>query len=138
MHLYSKEIIDRSRDNGGHGVLEEPTHQGTFKNPICGDRVHWTLDIQNGTILQAKHNTKGCALCRASASILWEYMLHQQTDMVLQKVDQFCSSIEELVNGLELKDESLVWLFRDIRYAPLRKECVCLPWLGLAQILKHE
>lgn len=137
MHLYSQEIIERSRDNRGNGTLEQPTHQGISHNLLCGDRVHWTLEVQCGMIIQAKYQTKGCALCKASSSFLWEQIQLQHIDHVKQQIPVFCNVIDNMSKGIDIQKEE-IYVFRDIRYAPLRKNCICLPWDGLFQILEQK
>ena len=75
MTLYSKDILRRSKN---FKTVEKPsvvTHSHRVSNPICGDRVECLLNISNDRVIDTWIGVKGCALCKASASLLSDNLL---------------------------------------------------------------
>lgn len=133
MQLYSKELMQQAKDERGAGVLDNPTHENLESNPICGDRVRWTLNISDEHIIEARHYTRGCVLCKASASLLFGQLQGKAVSEILDTISVFHSGIEKIAQGEEFQMEAE--LFSGLKYAPLRISCVLLPWEGLAKAL---
>ncbi len=68
--LYQAVIVDHDRAPRRHGPLAGATHRATADNPLCGDLVTLHLHIEDGLILDASFEGRGCSLSRAAASIL--------------------------------------------------------------------
>ena len=68
--IYQKAIKDLAQANYGGERLTQPSATVTLDTPLCGDRI--TLDVQmdEGRIAAIGHETRGCLLCRAAASLL--------------------------------------------------------------------
>lgn len=69
--LYKKEILRLAADAQGAGHLDAPRIEGDAHNPVCGDKVHVELALdEQGRVIAMAHDTKACVLAQASASIL--------------------------------------------------------------------
>ena len=69
--LYSRDVLKLAAAATGAGELPEPCLSGYALNPVCGDKVSVTLQLDNrGRITGLAHNTKACVFTQASASIL--------------------------------------------------------------------
>ena len=68
--LYQDAIKQFARDARGHGQLENATGEARLDNPLCGDRVRMQVALDAGRIAAIAHETRGCLLCRAAASLL--------------------------------------------------------------------
>lgn len=68
--LYQQAIKDLATAAHGAGRLAAADARGTLDNPLCGDRVSVELSLREGRIAALAHQTRGCLLCRAAASIL--------------------------------------------------------------------
>ena len=68
--LYAKELLRLAAQAAGAGRLEPCNASGDARNPVCGDRIHVTLDVRDGRIFRLAHETHACVLTQASASIL--------------------------------------------------------------------
>jgi nitrogen fixation protein NifU and related proteins len=141
MNLYSKELMQLAKKNSlGSGVLDEATHDFVAKNPICGDRVRWTAIVVGEEIVDLKHHTKGCLLCKASASLLFE-QIHEtgrKTTDVHELICQYSSQIEQLKTGDVSNVDTDVQLFKGLQKAPSRVACVLLPFEGLQMALQKK
>lgn len=69
--LYSKPVLKLAAAATGAGRLDEPNLVGVAHNPVCGDRVSVTMQLdKRGRISALAHETKACVLTQASAAIL--------------------------------------------------------------------
>ena len=92
--LYSKQLLRLAALAVGSGRLAPCDVSGSARNPICGDRISVTLNLEAGRVTQFAHETLACVLTQASASILGERLagedkqavqtLHRQVSTMLQ------------------------------------------------------
>ena len=68
--LYKKALLRLAADAAGAGTLSAPDASATVANPACGDRVTMQVRLEDGRIAMLAHDTHGCLLTQASASIL--------------------------------------------------------------------
>jgi nitrogen fixation NifU-like protein len=68
--LYQEAIKDYARADHGHGRLDGAVASVRLDNPLCGDRISLQVRLDAGRIVAIGHETKGCLLCRAAASLL--------------------------------------------------------------------
>ena len=127
--LYQDAIKQFAQAAHGHGQLTAATGEAKLDNPLCGDRVRMQVAVASGHIDAIAHETNGCLLCRAAASVIG-----------LQAVGQDEAGIEAAVAGLEgmLKNDAPVpvtWpelaMFVPARAYASRHRCVLLPFRAL-------
>ena len=126
MTLYSKEILMRSKNVNSTQKPSTVTHRHRVSNPICGDRVECVLNVSNQKVVDAWIEVKGCALCKASASLLADNLIGSSTDQVSVRAANFLGEVERILNGYSSESEAS--LFDALPSAPARRECVVLPW----------
>lgn len=68
--LYKKELLRLAADATGAGRLAAPDASAEAYNPACGDRITIDLTLTGSHITALAHETRGCLLTQASASIL--------------------------------------------------------------------
>ncbi len=74
--LYRDLILDHARHPRHFGRLERPTNEATGINPLCGDRLHLMLDVdEHDVVRDIGFDGAGCAISMASASLLTEAVL---------------------------------------------------------------
>ena len=136
MTLYSKDILRRSKN---FRMVEKPsvvTHSHRVSNPICGDRVECLLNVSNDRVVDAWIEVKGCALCKASASLLSDNLLGLSIHQVSNRTEKFLDDVNALLDGQSIMGEAS--LFEALPLAPARQECVLLPWRCLSVALNQE
>ena len=100
-----------------------------MSNPICGDRVECLLNISNDRVVDAWIEVKGCALCKASASLLSDNLLGLSVHQVSDRTDKFLDDVNALLDGQSSMGEAS--LFKPfLRHPPPR---VCGPSLALSR-----
>lgn len=70
--IYRDYILDHFKNPRNYGELEKPDISYSDSNPLCGDEIKIDIKIEDGKVSDIKFSGKGCAISRASASILTE------------------------------------------------------------------
>ena len=122
--LYQDVILDHYRNPRGAGVLTNATHAAMADNPICGDRVSVTARIDQGIIEEIKHDSLGCALCVASASLMVEMVKGKSVGEFAGNARNFYS----FVKGENAEMEGKLLAFAGVSKFPMRVKCATLAW----------
>lgn len=111
--LYREAILDHYKHPRNKGHLEQPDISHSDHNPFCGDEITLELKIENGMVVQAAFDGRGCAISQASASMMTEEIIGRP--------------LEELRDWT--KDDILDLL--GIEIGPVRLKCALLPLKAL-------
>lgn len=111
--LYREAIIDHYKHPRHKGHLNQPDISYSDHNPFCGDEITLELKIEDGVVVQAAFDGRGCAISQASASMMTEEIVGK--------------SLDELKSWT--KDDILDLL--GIEIGPVRLKCALLPLKAL-------
>lgn len=90
--MYREIILDHAKNPRYSGVLDPADVDYEDHNPLCGDRLHLTLRVdENQTISDLAWEGEGCAISQATASMLGEEIIGKSLDEIkgLSKEDIF-------------------------------------------------
>jgi nitrogen fixation protein NifU and related proteins len=73
--VFSDTVLDHFQYPRNVGVIENPDAEAEDENPVCGDRLHLALRIQDGMIVHAAWRAEGCAPVIAAASVMSELLI---------------------------------------------------------------
>jgi nitrogen fixation protein NifU and related proteins len=108
--LYRDNIIDHYKNPQYRGHLDPNTIQFEDDNPLCGDHIEVTLQVdENGQVVDGRFDGKGCAISQASADLLIESVIGKKMDEIKSLTKQ---DVLDLL-GIEL--------------GPVRLKCALLP-----------
>lgn len=131
--LYREIILDHSKHPRNYNKIFEgvPSCSGSQKNPICGDQYKLDLILKNNIIQNIAFSGEGCAISKASASIMTDLVkgLSIQQALSLKKDLESLLSSETLSNIPELN------AFSGLKNYPDRMHCVMLPWQILERLV---
>ena len=68
--LYQEVILDHNRRPRNFHALEGASHSAEGYNPLCGDRLTLYLKLNGDTIEEVSFEGAGCAISKASASMM--------------------------------------------------------------------
>jgi nitrogen fixation NifU-like protein len=94
--IYSEIILDYYRHPRNKGVLSKPEIHAKDSNPLCGDIVEISMNLQDGHVKDVKFNGVGCAISQASASMLTELVQGKSIDEV-RKISK--NEVLDLIGG---------------------------------------
>ncbi|HEX5504302.1 MAG TPA: iron-sulfur cluster assembly scaffold protein [Thermomicrobiales bacterium] len=80
--FYRENILDHNREPRHHGRLDRPTISREESNPLCGDVIHMDLLIEDGRLVDARFEGRGCAVSQAAASMLLEEVVGRDIEAV--------------------------------------------------------
>jgi len=137
--LYQEIILSHNKRPRNEGELTPYSHEAEGYNPLCGDRLKIFVR-QTGPLVEAVQFTgEGCAISRASASIMTVAIKGLSGAELGAKID-------EVVEMLTAKEDPTVDPFDlgelaallGVRKFPARVKCATLAWHTLAAALKKE
>ena len=144
--LYQEQILAHHRAPHNAGQLPEPTHSAQAHNPLCGDRVRLTLRVgtlpEGGApgVLEARCDTQGCALCRASGSLLTDLIIGGALPQVRAWLERFlvlAGSAQLPEPGEDAQLLGAVAPLLEVRKFQSRRRCVTLAWEALRSALQE-
>lgn len=114
----------------------EPATVAEGHNPLCGDRVTVYLRLDNNIIQDVSFQGEGCAISKASASIMTEALKGKTREEARAVFDQF----HELVTSGQGDEDKLGKLaaFAGVAKYPARVKCAILPWHAIVATLQGE
>lgn len=134
--LYQQVVMDHSRHPRNVKKLDDANRSADGFNPFCGDKITVYLDVgEDGFIKDVGMETTGCAISKASASMMTEAIMDKSIDEARKIFNAFhnllTSSSNEDVDVKLLGD--LEFLGGVVQY-PVRIKCATLSWhtLGVA------
>ena len=134
--LYPEVILDHNRRPRNFGAIDAPTHHADGHNPLCGDKLSLTLSVENGTIANAMFQGSGCAISKASASLMTDAIKGRPVADAEALFDAFHKMVTTPMD--EEPDESAVGklaVFSGVREFPARVKCASLAWHTLKAAL---
>jgi nitrogen fixation protein NifU and related proteins len=131
--LYQELILEHHRNPRNTGKLAGATHSADANNPLCGDRTSVTLRVEGAKIIDARCEVLGCAICRASSSMLTEAVIGRDAASALTLTDQFLALVAGQVGDSAALGPLLA--FSRVREFPGRARCATLSWEALRRAL---
>ncbi len=131
--LYQAVIRQHDRSPYHYEVLPTATHQAEAYNPLCGDQFQLFLTIEAGVIVAASFQGYGCAISKASTSVLMKNL----QGLPMAEVSALLQHFQELVSGTTDSSDEALQAFAAARQFPERLSCTTLSWDALAQLLER-
>ena len=127
--LYQQLLLDHSKSPRNFRVLPDANRAAQGTNPICGD--HYTLYARmDGDVVQElTFQGSGCAISKASASLLTESLKGKTKAEVKVMFDKVRDMI---TTGHSDGDLGKLSALSGVHKFPVRVKCAILPWHAVA------
>ena len=123
--LYQEVIFDHYRQPRNYGQLVDANRKAEGYNPMCGDKVKLYLRLESGVIADVRFEGSGCAISKASASLMTEIIKGKSRQQALELMDMFHSLVTGTASTEKMgKLAALV----GVREFPQRVKCATLAW----------
>jgi nitrogen fixation NifU-like protein len=130
--LYQSVIVEHDRSPRNFRALVAPSHHAEGRNPLCGDEVAVALRVvDDGTIAEIGFQGHGCAISRASASMMTAALQGKTVAEARELFDRF----HTLVTGGSADDVGKLAVFRGVAEYPMRVKCATLAWHAMKAAL---
>lgn len=135
-NLYQELIIDHARAPKNFGSLAKKTHWAHGDNALCGDMIDIELVLNDGVIADIAFKGDGCAISKASASLMTEAVKHKS---LATSTEIFKAFHALLVDNQEpaISLGKLVVL-SGVKDFPMRVKCATLCWHTLNAALRSD
>jgi nitrogen fixation NifU-like protein len=124
--LYQEVILDHNRRPRNFRVIEGARHAEGY-NPLCGDRIKIFLRLDNNAIVDISFQGSGCAISKASASLMTEILKGKTLDEAEAVLDKFQKMITAPPDA-PVATLGKLDVLAGVRQFPLRVKCASLPW----------
>jgi len=136
--LYQEVILDHSKRPRNFGELDGATRSAEGFNPLCGDHYHIHARVsEDGVVEAVGFEGSGCAISKASASMLTQAAAGKSSDEVLALFEAF----HTMVTGGGEGDAGVLGklaVFAGVCEFPVRVKCASLAWHTLKALLTGE
>ena len=127
--LYQEVILDHNKRPRNFRALADGRKAEGY-NPLCGDRLTVYLRVEDGVIKDATFQGSGCAISKASASLM--------TDVVKGKTvaeaEALFARFHRVVTAppdAAVEDLGKLSVLAGVRQFPVRVKCATLAWYAL-------
>ncbi|MBI4431206.1 MAG: SUF system NifU family Fe-S cluster assembly protein [Candidatus Omnitrophica bacterium] len=137
--LYQEVILEHNNKPRNFRVLADANRKQEGFNPLCGDRIQLYLRVENGQIKDIGFQGSGCAISKASASLM--------TSTVKGKSEAEAVEIFEKVHGMlagqtehcgDLESMGRLGALSGVCEFPARVKCASLAWHTLKSALENK
>ncbi|MGM0922516.1 MAG: Fe-S cluster assembly sulfur transfer protein SufU [Bacillota bacterium] len=134
--LYRQVIMDHYKNPRNKGVLEDSLTID-MNNPTCGDRIRLTLQIEDGSIKDAKFDGEGCSISMSSASMMTQAIKGQsvETALKLSKIFSDMMQGKDYDDDVELED---IEALQGVAKFPARIKCATLAWKAMEKGVQNS
>jgi nitrogen fixation NifU-like protein len=134
--LYQEVILDHNRNPRNFRALPDANRRAEGDNPLCGDHFTVFLKLDNDVIRDVSFQGAGCAISKASASLMTEQL---KGKTVAEARDCFARFQRMLATG-QAGDAELGSLcaLGGVHKFPMRVKCAILSWHALLAGLNGE
>jgi nitrogen fixation NifU-like protein len=135
--LYQEAILDHNRRPRNFHPIADASHTAEGYNPLCGDRLTLYLKVADGIVVDVAFEGAGCAISKASASLMTDAVKGQSVADVQALFERFHRMVttppEEQVENL-----GKLSALAGVREFPVRVKCASLAWHTLKAAMSNE
>ena len=135
--IYTELILHASSDKKNFRKIENPDIEELGHNPSCGDELTIYAKINDGKIVDASFTGEGCAISKASTSLMIDIIKGKTVDEAKEIISIFLNMIRgEGLTKDELKKLKDARVFEGIKKLPARVKCATLSWHTMENLLE--
>jgi nitrogen fixation NifU-like protein len=134
--LYQSVILDHNKRPRNFREPEGANRRADGYNPLCGDKITVYLTVEGDRIVDVGFEGSGCAISRASSSLMTEAIKGRP----IAEVERLFDSFHRLVTtepGRDVDTSGLgkLAVFAGVREFPMRVKCATLAWHAMRSAL---
>lgn len=131
-NIYKKKILEYNIRPKNYGILQDPTYIVKEENEQCGDSFILFVKMGEDVINEITFEAEGCAILKASASIMTEMVKNKSHDFARKALEEYFDTIKK---G---KGTGPFEIFASFKAFPSRIACSRLPWNCLKKVIEIE
>ena len=131
--LYQEIILDHGKNPRNKGKCDGYTNDAKAHNPLCGDKVHIYLKLNNEKMIEdLSFEGEGCAISLASASILTETLKGRDLSFTKNITADFLNMVKNkekiTLNSLTEDQITTITSLAGVQEFPMRVKCATMVW----------
>ncbi|MGD0037191.1 MAG: Fe-S cluster assembly sulfur transfer protein SufU [Bacteroidota bacterium] len=137
--LYQEIILDHNRNPRNFKKMEDASCSVDGYNPLCGDHYTIFLKLDNGIIREISFQGSGCAISKASASVMSTVLkgkTHAEAEVLFEKFHHLVRGENKNENSAE--ELGKLAAFAGVSEFPARVKCAILPWHTMKNALEEK
>jgi len=136
--LYQQVILDHNKNPRNFHEMASPSSKVDGYNPLCGDHYTIFLQTEGDVIKDVSFTGSGCAISKASASVMSATVKGKTTEEAQRLFDVFHRLVMGDQGGLSANDLGRLAAFSGVSEFPARVKCATLAWHTLNTALKGD
>ena len=126
--LYQEILLEHNSKPRNFRKLEQATQSAEGYNPLCGDKITLYLSLEDGIIADVAFQGSGCAISRASASMLTQSIKGQTVETAQEIFEAFHQMLTEPDAELDYEVLGDLETLSGVVAFPTRIKCAVLAW----------
>ena len=123
--LYQQLILDHNQNPQNFREMIDATSKAEGHNPLCGDEITLFLQIENEKMIDASFKGTGCAISKASASIMTTLI----KDLTVNEAEILFEQFHKMITTGETNgDMGKLMVLAGVYKFPARVKCAVLSW----------
>lgn len=135
--LYQEVILDHNRRPRNFRRIDPATHHAEGYNPLCGDRLNLYVRVDGETITDMAFEGSGCAISRASASLMTDALKGRTVAEAASLFERF-HRVVTTPPDQPVEDLGKLSVLAGVREFPVRVKCASLAWHTMKAALDRE
>lgn len=135
--LYQEVILDHNRRPRNFRALDDPSRTQEGYNPLCGDRLMLYVKLDGDRIADVAFQGSGCAISKASASLMTEALKGKTVGEARQLFERFHAMVMSPPDSAA-PDLGKLSVFAGVREFPTRVKCASLAWHTMKAAVSGE
>jgi nitrogen fixation NifU-like protein len=135
--LYQDLILDHNRAPQNFRPMEDANRRVEGVNPLCGDRLTIWLKVEGGVIKDATFQGSGCAISKASASLMTGAVKGKTREEAEALFERFRRLVTGSMETAEAETLGKLVVFSGLSEFPIRVKCASLSWHALKAALNE-
>ena len=137
--LYQEVILEHNKNPRNFREIENADKTAEGYNPLCGDQLKLYLAMENDTVKDVAFKGSGCAISKASASMMTQIVKGKSREEAEILFDEFHRMVlGEMDEEAEENRLGKLKIFAGVREFPARVKCASLSWHTLHAALNNE
>ncbi len=138
--LYQEVILDHNRHPRNFGELDGADRHADGDNPLCGDRLAVYVNLDGETISDVSFLGSGCAISKASASLMTDAVKGRTLGEARRLSEQFLALVTDDAAVVDAAVVGKLAVLAGVRDYPTRVKCASLAWHTLRAAVedRHE
>lgn len=133
--LYQNVILEHNRSPRNYRAMDDAGRRAQGSNPLCGDQVTVWIRMDGDVIKEATFQGSGCAISKASASLMTGAVAGKTRSEAEALFDRFQRLVTGTLEPAEAESLGKLAVFSGVSKFPIRVKCASLSWHAMKEAL---